>query len=130
MANQIKYNDNTVWECISDHRTQYPNPIKLSKGEVVKLGEPAPEEKWKNWIWAENVKGQGGWVPVQLIDKTNGNLKGVVKEKYSARELNINAGENVIKIKSLNGWTWVRNIGNHEEGWIPDEVIKPKPVQL
>ncbi len=128
--NQIEYNDNTVWECVSDHRTQYPNPIKLSKGEIVKLGELAPEEKWKNWVWTENVKGQGGWVPVQLIDKTNDNLEGVVKEEYSAQELNINVGEKVIKIKSLNGWTWVRNVSNNKEGWIPDEVISPKAFQL
>ena len=127
---QTKYHDNTIWACVSGHSTQYPNPIKLSKGEIVKLGELAPEEKWKNWVWAENAKGQGGWVPVQLIAKTHDHLEGVVKEAYSAQELNINVGEKVIKIKSLNGWTWVRNISNLEEGWVPDEAIAPEAGQL
>ena len=57
-----------TFKTIASHRTEYEHPIKLKKGESVTLGERAPEENWKDWIWAENSKGTGGWVPVQLID--------------------------------------------------------------
>jgi len=50
--------------------------------------------------------------------------KGIVKENYSAKELNINVGEKVIKIKELNGWGWVKRELNNEEGWLPLEILK------
>jgi hypothetical protein len=113
-----------TWKSISSHTTEYENPIKLSKGEIVKLGDFAPEENWKNWIWAENNKQQGGWVPIQIIDKGEDNKTGIILEDYSAKELNIDINEIVVKVKSLNGWSWVRKTTNNDEGWIPDEVIE------
>jgi hypothetical protein len=115
-----------IFTCIATHQTEYPEPIKLSAGELVSLGEHAPEENWKNWIWTVKSSGQGGWVPEQLIDifESDSNLQqGVVKEDYSARELNVNIGDKVVKIKSINGWTWVKNLNTEEEGWIPDDII-------
>jgi len=39
-----------IWKNISSHTTSYENPIELSKGEIVRLGNRAPEENWKDWI--------------------------------------------------------------------------------
>jgi hypothetical protein len=115
-----------VWECVTKHRTEYNDPIKLSKGEIVQLGELAPEENWKNWIWAINAREQGGWVPLQLVEAYDDNSKGVVLDDYSARELDIDPGELVIKMRSINGWSWVKKTKSNEEGWIPDEVLELK----
>ena len=119
--------ENQIWECVAKHRTEYDNPILLSKGEIVKLGELSTEENWENWIWAENKNLQGGWVPIQIIDFSEDKKQGVVLEDYSARELNVDETELLIKIKSLNGWSWVKRLDNSEEGWVPDEVIELSP---
>ncbi|MCC8148296.1 hypothetical protein [Akkermansia sp.] len=50
-------------------------------------------------------------------------MRGSVLEDYSARELVVDRGEDIVKIKTLNGWTWVRRTNDGEEGWIPDEAI-------
>ncbi len=113
-----------TWKSISPHTTEYENPIKLSKGEIVKLGDLAPEEKWNNWIWVENDKQQGGWVPVQIIENTEDNKNGIALEDFNSKELNISKNEIVIKVKSFNGWSRVRKTTNNDEGWIPDEVIE------
>lgn len=112
-----------IFKTTAPHRTEYEHPIKLEKGESITLGERAPEENWRDWIWAENNRGHGGWVPVQLIDCTEDEMRGTVLEDYSARELNVDPGEEITKIKTLNGWTWVRRMSDREEGWIPDESI-------
>ncbi|MDN3707458.1 SH3 domain-containing protein [Myroides ceti] len=112
-----------IWKSISSHTSEYENPIKLLKGEIVKLGNRAPEENWKDWIWAENDKEQGGWVPIQIIENLESNKQGLILEDYSAKELNIDKDEIVVKVKSLNGWSWCRKIKDNDEGWIPDEVI-------
>jgi hypothetical protein len=28
------------------------------------------------------------------------------------------------KIRSMNGWSWVRKIDNNDEGWVPNETIE------
>lgn len=113
-----------IWKSISSHTTSYENPIELSKGEIVRLGNRAPEENWKDWIWAENDSLQGGWVPIQIIEFFDGDKQGIISEYYNAKELNINKGELVFRIKSLNGWSWIRKIDNNDEGWVPDEIIR------
>lgn len=104
------------------YKTKYLNPIELNKGDIVTIGKEEKEEKWKGWIWVES-KTNKGWAPIQIIEFIH-DKKGIIKEKYNARELSIKAGEEVVKIKSLNGWTWVKKADSDEEGWIPDETIK------
>ena len=119
-----------TFKTIASHRTEYEHPIKLKKGESVTLGERAPEENWKDWIWAENSKGTGGWVPVQLIDFPGDGTRGTVLEDYSARELDVDPGEDILKIRTLNGWTWVRRASDREEGWIPNETLERERRRL
>ena len=49
---------------------------------------------------------------------------GIIKEIYTAEEMSVNEGDEIKKIKSLNGWTWAKNIKTEDQGWIPDEVIE------
>lgn len=108
---------------IKAYKTQYENPIILISGEKVKLGREETEEKWKGWIWAES-KTNKGWIPVQIIEFADDRKTGTINEDYSAKELDVEPGDEVIKIKSLNGWSWSKNTRSQEEGWIPDEVIE------
>ncbi|RNA66601.1 SH3 domain-containing protein [Alteribacter keqinensis] len=102
------------------HKSNYPDPITLSKGEKVRTGRiyEGPEG-WENWIYCTTVNGESeGWVPAQIINDH------VITEDYCAKELNIDAGEQVEVVKELNGWLWVKNVRTGEEGWIPREAAK------
>lgn len=124
--NQIDQFNKDIYKCIQEHRTEYPDPIDLTKGEVVKLGNNAPEENWKTWIWVSKNNGKGGWVPeqlIQLIESQEEEKKGLILGDYSSKELNADLGDRLEKVKAMNGWTWVRNVNTNQEGWIPDEKI-------
>lgn len=60
-------NAQQIFKTTASHRTEYEHPIKLQKGESVTLGERAPEENWKDWIWAENNRGTGDGFPFNSL---------------------------------------------------------------
>ncbi|MCL2412853.1 MAG: hypothetical protein FWC98_01795 [Bacteroidales bacterium] len=51
-----------------------------------------------------------------MVGKNN---HGSVIEDYSAKELDIDEGTIVEKIKELNGWLWSKNTRTNEIGWVP-----------
>jgi len=59
----------------------------------------------------------------QIIDKME-TQKCIVKENYSAKELNVDKREKVIEISKLNGWVLVKRELNNDEGWLPLEILK------
>jgi hypothetical protein len=107
---------------IKAHRTEYPNPIYLEKGELVILGEES-DKSWPNWVFCRKTDGSNeGWVPKQIIRYKNS--KGEIIEDYSAKELNIDVETIVEGINELNGWLWLKNTKTNELGWIPIENLK------
>ncbi len=112
-----------TYKILKEYKTQYENPIVLNVGDKVNLGEEEKEEKWKGWIWAES-KINKGWIPIQIVEISDDKKTGTILEFYSARELNVLKGDFIEKIKSLNGWTWSRNLRTKDEGWIPDEILE------
>jgi len=117
---------------IENHRTEFPNPIKLEKGEIVILGEKSEEtigetqydENWPNWIFCSKIDGSNkGWVPDQVIQQRENNHGNVI-EDYSAKELDIDKGTIVEGIKELNGWLWLKNKSTNEIGWVPMDKLK------
>ncbi len=106
---------------IQKWKTNYPDPIMLEPNEIIEIIEKEILS-WEKWVFCKK-QDKLGWVPEQIINKVKGN-KGIVKEFYSAKELNINKGEKVTGIKELNGWIWVRNESNNDEGWLPLEILK------
>ena len=113
----------SVFKCIEAHETEYAEPLELKKGEIVRLGQLAPEENWKDWIWAENKGGSGGWVPLAILTITDSVETAEVIDDYSSKELNIDKGESVFQLKTLANWSWVVNTKTKEEGWVPNEKI-------
>ncbi len=96
--------------------------IELKKGErvsPVKIYEGNKE--WPNWIYCKKLENnEEGWVPFQII-KIKGETA-IVKEDYSAREMNVNKGDIVTGLKRLNGWIWCIK-ADVKDGWIPEENL-------
>ncbi|EGL84204.1 Variant SH3 domain-containing protein [Caldalkalibacillus thermarum TA2.A1] len=109
---------------VKKHVSNYPAPITLEQGERVQLGQPytGPEE-WPNWVFCYKLNSpQKGWVPKQILDKYE--HYAVVKEKYTAKELTVQPGEEVEGMRELNGWIWCKRVRDNEAGWIPSSCLK------
>lgn len=106
------------YKVIEKHISNYPNPITLKKGEKVLVGKKYQgSESWPNWIYCFKLdKSQEGWVPEQILEND------IVKEDYTANELNVKEEDIVFGIRELNGWIFCKDhLGN--EGWVPKENL-------
>lgn len=101
------------------YRPQYPDPITVSAGEQVHVGRDDGE--FPGWKWCTASDGRGGWVPVELLSQEGNNA--TVLEDYSAQELAIKCGEEVIVEVARHQWLLVRN-ARQERGWIPASHIE------
>lgn len=92
---------------IKSHVSNYPDPIRLEEGDVVKMIESYDgPENWENWMFCHEEKyDRKGWVPEQIIMKNITDV-GIITKQYTAKELNVSIGERLIGLEELNGWVW------------------------
>lgn len=103
----------------SSHRSEYPNPITFEKGAVLTVKEKyTGEEGWENWYKCSLPGQEDGWVPGQYLEWINDTSARAV-ESYSAKELDVDAGETLQGFKELNGWIWCARTSGNEQGWVP-----------
>ena len=106
------------YEVIRPHRSEYPEPITLSKGTALTVGERYEgEEGWQDWYFCSTAGQQEGWVPAQVFQLTAPGA-GIAAEDYTARELDVEVGERLEGGRELGGWRWCSRAGG-ESGWVP-----------
>lgn len=111
------------YQVIEEHKTNNNNPIKVKKGERVKLGRKSSEEDgWNNWIYCFSLDSNTeGWAPEQIIKIEN--EYGIALSDYSAIELDVNINQIVNGELELNGWLWCSKLNDSDFGWIPKEKV-------
>lgn len=97
-----------------DYQPQYSDPLEVASGEKVRVGRE--DEEFPGWRWCTAPDGREGWIPVELL--TSQDAEASVLEEYSARELEVRSGEEVVVVDSRHEWLLVRNDRNRR-GWIP-----------
>ena len=97
-----------------EYRSQYPNPITVTAGERLQVG--VEDREFPGWKWCKAADGREGWVPSELLSGEGREAK--ILEDYSARELAVSAGEEVLVESCRREWLLVRN-ARGERGWIP-----------
>ncbi|MEG0000420.1 MAG: SH3 domain-containing protein [Comamonas sp.] len=113
------------YRAIRDHHSGYPEPITFSKGSMLAVGEKyAGPEGWDDWYFCEIVGQVGGWVPVQLLDFVD-DQTAQARENYTARELDVRAGDMLVGGRTLNGWAWCENPLTSLSGWVPLSHLQP-----
>src|SRR5207237_267242 len=75
-----------------EHRIEYPDPLRVAAGERVNVGHEDAE--FPGWKWCKASDGREGWVPVELL--SNEGAETTVLQDYSARELAVRPGEEVL----------------------------------
>ena len=110
---------------ITEHVSEYPDPVFLRKGEQVTLGET--DDEYPNWIFATSVSGTQGWVPLQYLEQSACKTSGNMLCDYDSLELNTKSGEILTVQFELNDWYRVTRT-NAEVGWVPVMTVQPVPV--
>lgn len=101
---------------VRDYRTQYANPIRFAAGEIVTLGERDTE--WPAFIWTTTpMDGNAGWAPFDWL-KPLGDGRAEALRDYSAQELDVDAGDAVVRLHELGGWWWCER-ADGQCGWVP-----------
>ncbi len=105
---------------VRDYRRQYANPIRFSKGDIVTLGERDTE--WPAFVWTITADGNAGWAPFDWL-KPLGEKRAEALRDYSAQELDVNAGDEVILHHELGGWWWCEDTKGRG-GYVPAEHVE------
>ncbi len=113
----------TLGRIIRDYRAQYANPIRFAAGDVVSLG--ARDTEWPAFVWTTTADGNAGWAPVDWL-KPLGDGRAEALRDYSAQELDVDAGDEVVLHHALGGWWWAEH-ANGRQGWLAAAVVDPKP---
>jgi uncharacterized protein YgiM (DUF1202 family) len=103
-----------------EHRVQNPDPIRVAAGETVSVGRE--DDEFPGWKWCRASDGREGWVPVELLASEA--AESTVLQDYSALELAVRPGEEVVVEEIRRGWLLVRN-SQGERGWVPASHTGP-----
>jgi hypothetical protein len=106
---------------IRDYRTQYANPIRFATGEIVTLGERDTE--WPAFIWTITSDGNAGWAPFDGL-KPLGDGRAEALRDYSAQELDVAVGDDLLLDHELGGWWWCQH-ADGRVGWVPASHLEP-----
>lgn len=105
---------------IRDYHTQYANPIRFAIGEIVTLG--ARDTEWPAFIWTITADGNAGWAPFDWL-KPLGDDRAEAMRDYSAQELDVAIGDDVVLRHELGGWWWCSH-ADGRCGWVPVEHLE------
>ena len=113
-----------ILEVLDNYISDYPNPIELTKGDTVQLGEESDANgPYPDWVFCVcNRTGNKGWVAKSVLSMT-GDI-GSATENYTSKEMNVKSGDKVDSLYELNGWYWCIRIADGVTGWVAKDNIK------
>ncbi|NMT36689.1 ligand-binding protein SH3 [Stenotrophomonas maltophilia] len=105
------------------HRSEFPHPIILRRGQALVVGERYEgPEGWDDWFLCEAEGQQPGFVPAPVIGR-DAQGGAFAAQDYCARELDVDPGQTLRGMRTLNGWAWCVS-ENGEPGWVPFEKLR------
>ena len=103
---------------VREYTAQYPDPIAVRAGDRVVVGADDPE--FPGWWWCTGPDRRAGWVPAQLMRREG--PEGVMLRDYTAREVSVQAGVEVVVHQVVSGWAWV-SVADGRAGWLPQSCL-------
>jgi len=105
-----------MMKVIKDHESEFTTPLAIKSGESLE-GEER-ETEWEGWLFCRNSAGVEGWVPKTYLKPESDLNRFLSLKDYTARELTIRTGSEVIVLSEESDWAWVRTPAG-DEGWVP-----------
>ena len=103
---------------VREYTAQYADPITVRAGDRVLVG--ADDPGFPGWRWCTGPDGRTGWVPEQALQREG--PEAVMLQDYTAREVSVQAGAEVVLHHTINGWAWV-SAPDGRAGWIPQPCV-------
>jgi hypothetical protein len=101
-----------------DYTAHYPDPITVRAGDRVLVGSDDPA--FPGWWWCTGPDRRAGWVPEQFLRREGQDA--VMLRDYTARELSVQAGAEVVLHHAISGWVWATDPDGHA-GWLPESCL-------
>lgn len=101
-----------------DYVVQYPEPIRVRAGQVVRVGRQ--DEEYPGWWWCTAPDGRSGWMPNEVLRRRG--VEADVLDDYEATELAVRYGEELSVSRVQHDWLWVTNAAG-ASGWIPATCV-------
>jgi hypothetical protein len=105
----------------ADYEEKDSDPIRLVPGDEITVGPV--DRAWPGWVWAEDDKGNDGYVPEQILEPL-GEGRFAALEAFDPATLIIRRGDELDSLKQIHGWHWCRN-SKGEEGWVAGYLLRP-----
>jgi hypothetical protein len=114
-----------MYRVIADYQALYPDPLSMRAGEPLNVSEKA--EYWNDnpdwmWIWCTDQRGKSGWVPKGGIDFHATGTTGTARYDYTATELTVAVGEELVVEREESGWLWCTD-QQGKSGWVPADHV-------
>ena len=108
-----------------DYQASYPDPFSVTVGETFQVSERA--DTWNSnpewiWIWCTDRREKQGWVPKTMITFNSDGITGTARSPYTATELTVAVGEELVAHQEESGWVWCSN-HQGKSGWVPLDHI-------
>lgn len=105
------------------HRSEFPHPITLLRGQALVVGERYEgPEGWEDGFLCQAEGQQPGFVPAPVIGR-DAQGDALATADYCARELDVNPGQRLRRLRTLNGWAWCMPEAG-EAGWVPLKKVR------
>jgi ketosteroid isomerase-like protein len=103
-----------------DHIVQYPDPIRVSRGDEVTVVRR--DDEFTRWLWCIAPDGRAGWVPETALASTDPGSSRMLAA-YEATELAARRGAIVRVLREFDGFAWVESIEGRQ-GWVPVGILE------
>lgn len=110
---------------IEEYQSSNPAPFSVHAGETFQISERV--NLWNDnpawvWIWCVDFRGRGGWVPKNAFAVSPGGLVGTAFFAYTAEELTVRVGDELLAYQEESGWIWCKT-SDGRSGWVPAQSV-------
>lgn len=108
-----------------DYHAQFLDPLTMRSGETLVISEKI--DYWNGnpewvWVWCSNERGKSGWVPRGTIEFDADGMTGKARYDYTARELTVAVGDELVIGREESGWFWCTD-QRGKSGWVPIDHV-------
>ena len=104
------------------YSAQYRDPVRGDVGQFLTIVQR--DDEYPDWVWCIGPDGREGWVPLQFL-RIDGNRAALLRG-YDARELSVNAGDEVAVLEEIGGWARV-TATDGRTGWVRADCLTDEP---